>query len=89
MCESSDVPMYRKLLEEEDANSRVYESLTYLMTNSESPSEYTKYLEATLQWLIHMEHIPAIPNWDCNVLSNPIVDCHIKLAIKNQSVCNL
>ena len=84
-----DAIPYRNTLSCDSADSRVYQSLSWLMVNSESEQEYRKYLEAIIAYLVSIEHIPTIENWDCSVLNDKIVDTHVKLAIKNMGVCNV
>ena len=65
---------------------RIYRVLTGLLVDAESPNELAKYQEALLAFLISIDHIPEIPGFQSDILQDPIVAAHIKLAINGQSI---
>ena len=91
MCESSEfdvgsIQTYKNVLIDTASEFRIYKVLTGLLVDAESPSEQDKYYEALIAFLISIEHIPSVVGFNSNILEDPIVATHIKLAISGKSI---
>ena len=80
------IQTYKYSLIDTASEFRIYKVLTGLLVDAESPNELAKYQEALLAFLISIDHIPEIPGFQSNILEDPIVAAHVKMAINGQSI---